>query len=124
MKITSTQLEAAVTQGILQPGQDQKLWQFLQQQQQGVAQFNTAHLLYYFGGVLAISAMSLFMSLSHDFYGGLGLATLAGCYALLGLALAEHQRGRQQPLLTGIFATFALVQTPLLVFGLLLGYGL
>lgn len=124
MKITSTQLHAAVTQGILQPGQDQQLWQFLQQQQLGVAQFKTAHLLYYFGGVLAIAAMSLFMSLSHDFYGGLGLATLAACYALLGLALAEHQRGRQQPLLTGIFATFALVQTPLFVFGLLLGYGL
>ena len=32
MKITTTQLQQAVSQGILQPGQDLQLWQFLQQQ--------------------------------------------------------------------------------------------
>lgn len=124
MKISRQMLSQAVQQGVLQNEQDQQLWQFLQQQQQGVAQFKAAHLLYYFGGVLAIAAMSLFMSLSHDFYGGMGLAALAFFYALLGFALAEHQRARTQALLTGIFATFALVQTPLLVFGLLLDFGL
>ena len=122
MRITSQHLTQATAAGILQPGQDQQLWLFLQQQQHGVAQFKAAHLLYYFGGVLAIAAMSLFMSLSHDYYGGRGLAALAFCYGLLGLALAEYQR--RQPLLTGIFATFAIVQTPLLVFGLLLDFGL
>lgn len=124
MKITRQSLQQAVQHGVLQPEQDQQLWQFLQQQQHGVAQFNTAHLLYYFGGVLAIAAMSLFMSLSYEFYGGLGLSALAFFYALLGLMLAEQQRQKQQQILTGIFATFALVQTPLLVFGLLLDYGL
>lgn len=128
MQINQATLQKAAEAGLLQPSQLQPLWQFLQQQNDAGpaadrAQFKTAHLLYYFGGVLAILAMSLLMTLSHDYYGGTGLAVLAASYGLLGLALAEYCRSRAQWLLTGIFSCFAVVQTPLLVFGLLLGSG-
>lgn len=131
--VTEHRLQQAAAVGLLQTDQVQPLWQFLQQQaelaaqqpaQHGLVQFKTAHLLYYFGGLLAIVAMSLLMTLSHEHYGGNGLAVLAGSYGLLGVALAEYCRQRGQSLLTGIFGCFAVVQTPLLVFGLLLGQGL
>lgn len=120
MKINQKHLQQAADSGILQKGQDEQLWAFLMQQQAGVAQFRASHLLYYFGGLLAISAMSLFMTLSHDYYGGTGLAVIALCYALLGFSLAEKYQSGNQPLLTGIFATFAIVQAPLFVFGVLM----
>lgn len=119
MKINQAALKQAVDAGVLQLGQDKQLWEFLQQQQHGVAQFRAAHLLYYLGGLLAISAMSLFMTLSHGYFGGVGIAVLACCYGLLGFSLAEKYRDTDTPILTGIFATFSIVQAPLLVFGIL-----
>lgn len=125
MQLSQTQLQAAANAGLLRPEQVQPLWQFLASQAPPEQpQFKAAHLLYYFGGVLAIAAMTLFMTLSQEHYGGIGLAVLAFAYGLLGFALAEYCRQRSQLLLCGIFATFALVQTPLLVYGLQLEWGM
>lgn len=124
MKITEKNLQEAVDSGILQSGQNIDLWNFLQRQRSGVAQFKAANLLCYLGGGIAVSAMLLLMKLGHDYYGGFGIALLALCYAAIGLALAEMQRNEHQVLLMGVFATIAVSQTPFFTFGMLLDLGL
>lgn len=124
MKITERNLQEAVDFGVLQSGQNIDLWIFLQRQHSGVAQFKAAHLLYYLGGGIAVCAMLLLMKLSHDYYGGFGVALSALFYAVVGLALAEMQRKDTQVLLMGAFATIAVFQTPFFVFGMLLDLGL
>lgn len=124
MKITERHLQEAVDSGILQSGQNIDLWNFLQRQHRGVAQFKAAHLLYHLGGGIAVSAMLLLMKLSHDYYGGFGVALLSLCYAAIGLALAEIQRKDHQALIMGVFATIAVFQTPFFAFGMLLDLGL
>lgn len=125
MKLTPALLQEATAQGVLTPAQADQLWQFLQQRQQVTASFNASHILYYVGGLLAIGAMSVFMNLGFERYGGSGIVVIGLCYALLGVALTERFRKRAEwTIPAGICATFVLSLTPLIVYGLqqALGY--
>ena len=70
MKITKKNLEAAEKEGILSSHQATLLVEFLQGQPDVGASFNFTHLLYYLGGLIAIGAMSLFMNLGWESFGG------------------------------------------------------
>ena len=110
-------LKQAEQQGLLQPEQIEPLWQFLQQATADRPGFRASHLLYYFGGLLAIGAMTLFMTLGWEQFGGGGLIVICLIYAVAGLAVTEHLLGRQLPIPAGICATFVLTLAPLLVYG-------
>ena len=119
MELNRPLLADAVERGILSEAQSQQLWDFLSSQSQATAHFRFTHILYYLGGMIAIGAMSLFMNLGWERFGGWGLFFIALAYAGAGLKLTEHfLNDRRLPIPAGIAATFVVVLTPLAVYGL------
>ncbi|WP_028670981.1 hypothetical protein [Saccharospirillum impatiens] len=118
MKITKNALGAAVKEGILTQDQSIRLHAFLQGQPDTGPSFNFTHLLYYLGGLIAIGAMTLFMGLGWEAFGGWGIVCISVSYAVLGLALAHRFQRNGHAIPAGICATFAVFLTPLLIYGL------
>lgn len=119
MQITKSMLVQAERDQVLPPGHADLLWAYFQQKDMGSASFKTAHMLYYLGGMMAILAMSFFMTVSYSIFGPHVFSGIAlGC-AAMGVWLAERYRRRDQPMLAGIFAVFSIVQVPLMLFGVL-----
>jgi hypothetical protein len=126
-------LEAARDAGLLQPAQVQPLLDFLHRRAAGISvplpvgpdvlaeapRFKLTHVLYYLGGLIAIGAMSLFMTLGWERFGGGGLlaialAYFAGLWAVTNWLLHTQRR----PIPAGITATLAVVLVPMAVYGL------
>jgi hypothetical protein len=126
-------LEAARDAGLLQPAQVQPLLDFLHRRAAGISvplpvdpdvsaeapRFKLTHVLYYLGGLIAIGAMSLFMTLGWERFGGGGLlaialAYFAGLWAVTNWLLHIQRR----PIPAGITATLAVVLVPMAVYGL------
>jgi len=125
MKLNRDLLTQASHQGIISEEQAQALWAFLNQESQNTPGFRFTHILYYLGGLLAIGAMTLFMTLGWESFGGWGLLFIALAYAVAGLWLTEYLLyNKRLPIPAGITATFVLVLTPLAIYGLQSGLGL
>ncbi|MGQ3892678.1 DUF2157 domain-containing protein [Legionella sp. CNM-4043-24] len=118
MKISRALLNDAVKANILDAKQADALINFIKQQPEQEAGFNFANVLYYFGGLLAIGAMSLFMNLGWELFGGWGIFFLALIYGAAALLLTNHFQRKNHIIPAGICATFAVVLTPLAVYGL------
>lgn len=86
--------------------------------------FDFTHVLYYLGGLIAIGAMTLFMTLGWEAFGGWGLFFIALLYAGVGLKLCDLFQRRGYAVPAGICATFVVALTPLAVYGLQQGLGL
>jgi hypothetical protein len=124
MNLKHAQLTAAAAKGLLTAEQAEQLWQFLSEQSLDTPGFNFTHILYYLGGMIAIGAMSLFMTLGWESFGGWGIFFIALAYAGAGLKLADYFLHRKQLLIpAGIVAVFVVVLTPLAVYGLQQGLG-
>lgn len=129
MQIHRGLLQQASDKGLISAQQVQPLWDFLRECEREQAHerpgFRATHILYYLGGMIAIGAMSLFMNLGWERFGGWGLFAIALAYGVLGLALTEYLLSRRQLRIpAGITACLVVVLTPLLVYGLQLGLGL
>ena len=127
--IRRTELEGAVREGILDAQQADRLVAFLAERGTTPAasepRFTFVHVLYYLGGMIAIGAMSLFMTLGWNSLGGWGGFVTAICYAVLALALTHWFLERKQlEIPAGIMATLAVVMVPLAIFAaqMALGY--
>lgn len=119
MNLKRADLQAAGEAGILEPAQADRLWAFLSQRLPEAPGFRGTHVLYYLGGMVAIGAMTLFMTLSWERLGGWGLLAVSAGYAVLGIVATNHLLYRRQLALpAGIAATFVLVLAPLAVYGL------
>lgn len=118
MKVSRTVLNKAVEHNIISQQQADQLITFLQQQPELAPGFNLTNVLYYFGGLVAIGAMTLFMNLGWENFGGWGLFYLSLLYGCLGvcLTLVFQRKGLIVP--AGICATFAICLTPLAIYGL------
>lgn len=124
MELKRSLLDQAADREIITIDQADQLWSFFSEQGQQAPSFRFTHILYYFGGLIAIGAMSLFMTLSWESFGGWGLLLIALVYAAAGLWLTEfflHRPALRIP--AGITATFVVVLTPLAVFGFQAGMG-
>lgn len=117
-------LDKAVEAGIITTEQAEKISAIGKSIPQSGPAFNLTHILYYFGGLLAIGAMSLFMNLGWEIFGGYGIFFLCCCYGVLGIALTEKFRARGFSVPAGICATFVICLTPLGIYGLQQGLGL
>ncbi|QHE85373.1 DUF2157 domain-containing protein [Hydrogenophaga sp. BPS33] len=86
--------------------------------------FSFTNTLYYFGGLLAIGAMTLFMSLGWELFGAWGVFALALGYFTGALLVARNllQKGLRTP--AGILATLAVCLVPLAVWAFQVGIGL
>jgi hypothetical protein len=119
MELNRNHLKEAIKRGLISEHQAEPLWQFLREREQDTPSFRFTHILYYLGGLIAIGAMSLFMTLGWERFGGWGLFFIALAYAGAGLWLTEFfLNSRRLPIPAGITATFVVVLTPLAVYGL------
>lgn len=119
MQIERADLDAAEAQGLIAPGRAGALWAYLQDRRSDRPGFRAAHILYYLGGLIAIGAMSLFMTLGWERFGGPAIALIATVYAVAALAAADHLlRVRRQPIPAGLLAALAVALVPLAVYGL------
>ncbi len=125
MRVTRSMIEEAVAGGVLDNQQGHELWEFLVQREVETPSFRPAHILYYLGGLVAIGAMTLFMTLGWERFGGGGLVLISLAYCIFALVLTEFLLARRHLAIpAGITATLAIVMIPLAVYGTqhLLGY--
>ncbi|WP_019501742.1 hypothetical protein [Pseudanabaena sp. PCC 6802] len=119
MKIYKEDLSWAASQGLISETQVDALWEALSLRASDRPQFNFSNVVYYFGALLIISAMSWLMGLAWEQFGGVGIFLLAsiyaGLFALTGRTLYFHQ-GMKVP--GGLLFTIAVCMTPLAIYGL------
>lgn len=119
MRISKDMLKGAGEAGVIAPASVESLWQFLQAQSQQQPAFRPAHIIYYLGGLIAISAMSLFVTLAWESWSGLPMLTVAIGYALIGTALTHYFLNRKQLTIpAGLTITFAVALTPLVIYSI------
>lgn len=118
VKLTRNQLDKAVQQQIISAGQADSLYEFLKSHSGNEPRFDFTHVLYYLGGLIAIGAMSLFMILGWDSFGGAGIVAISLIYAAIGLKIACSFNNRGLVIPAGICATFVIALTPLFIYGL------
>lgn len=123
MKVDGKQLEEAVRAGILDADQAARLLEFARSHPGAGPRFDLTHVLYYLGGLIAIGAMTLFMTLGWQRFGGWGVFFISLAYAGAGLWLASRFGERGYPVPAGICATFTVALTPLAIYGLQRGLG-
>ncbi len=124
-RLQRPELDPAVRAGILTAEQADRLVEFFAASPATEqARFTFVHVLYYLGGMIAIGAMSLFMTLGWNALGGWGGCFTAVCYGVLALALTHWFVERKLAIPAGIMATLAVVMVPLAIFGaqMALGY--
>ena len=124
MKITRKNLQEAVDASILSEQQAEQLIDFLQSRADIGPSFNFTHVLYYLGGLIAIAAMSLFMTLGWEAFGGWGIFFISLAYAGVGLKLSGSFQTRGYAIPAGICATFVVALTPLAIYGIQQGLGI
>lgn len=118
MPISHEILAKAVEAKIIDEKQAEALLNLIQSQTTQSPRFNTTNVLYYLGGLIAICAMTLFMTLGWETFGGWGLFFISLVYALLGLYLSSLFKKRNYSIPAGICATFVVALTPLAIYGL------
>lgn len=126
MPVSASGLKDAVSKGLLREEQLTPLLSHLRDWDAAHGQqprFDFTHLLYYLGGLIAIGAMSLFMNLGWEEFGGWGIVGLCAIYALAGLLLTNRFRDKGYLIPAGICAAFVLTLTPLAVYGFQQGMG-
>ncbi len=118
MNLTRAHLDKAAQRGVIAPDQVDALWAVLSESSADTPSFRFTHILYYLGGLIAIGAMTLFMTLGWERFGGWGLLFIALSYAVAGLWLTEHFLNRLRlPIPAGIAAAFVVALTPLAIYG-------
>ena len=118
MQVTRTMLEEAAAKGLVDGQQALALWNFFVEREQETPSFKPAHILYYLGGLIAIGAMTLFMTLGWERFGGTGLLLISLGYCAIALALTEYFLGRKQLAIpAGITAALTVAMVPLAVYG-------
>lgn len=117
VQLRLSQLDAAAARGLIDRAQVAPLWDFLAQQAAGAVddrpRFTFTHVLYYLGGMLAIGAMSVFMTLGWTSFGGWGVFFIALLYAGVAWKLAQRFESQGLPIPMGIMATLIVVLVPL-----------
>lgn len=118
MKITKEKLELAVAEEIISHDQAKKLFDFLSALPSTGPSFDFTHVLYYMGGLIAIGAMTLFMNLGWENFGGWGIFFISLAYAGGGLILASSFQKKGYAVPAGICAAFVVAMVPLAIYGL------
>ena len=124
MKVTRKTLGDAVQKQIISEQQADELFSYLTQHTESSAQFNFTNVLYYLGGLIAIGAMSLFMTLGWEAFGGAGIFFISLLYAGIGLKLTNSFDRKNLLVPAGICATFVVCLSPLAIYGLQVALGI
>ena len=117
MEVSKASIQKAVANNIISEQQGVDLYNFFQAEGQHTPAFTFTHILYYLGGLIAIGAMTLFMNLGWEQFGGLGIVFISLLYAGVGLKLANSLARKNLIIPAGICATFVVCLTPLAIYG-------
>lgn len=127
--ISRPDLEAAAAAGLLAPSAADALWNFLAGRPSAAAavrgpRFDVTHVLYYFGGLLAIGAATVFLTLGFQQLDPWVLVAICAGYgaACVWAARTLDRRGLEVP--AGILATLAVCLVPLATWSAQRGLGL
>lgn len=118
MNITRKTLGDAVEGKIISNEQADALFEFFKAQSHDVPRFTFTHVLYYLGGLVAIGAMTLFMNLGWESFGGSGIVVISLIYALIGIKITNVLSAKNLSIPAGISATFVVCLAPLAIYGL------
>lgn len=119
MRIEKDDLKWAAEKGIIDAPQADHLWRALLKRTADRPQFGLVQILYYFGALLVISAMTWFITNAWEDLGGGGIFLVSVLYALVFIGLGYRCRerpGLQVP--SGLLVTMGVCMTPLAVYGL------
>jgi len=117
-RIERSHLDAAAAEHLISTEQAEALWHFLEQRAPAGPRFDLTHVLYYLGGMLAIGAMSLFMNLGWEAFGGWGIFFIALLYFGVAWKLAGRFERQGLPVPSGIMGALCIVLVPLATWGL------
>lgn len=124
MELKRSHLMEAAERGLISVEQAAALWGFLGEHNREKPSFRATHILYYLGGLIAIGAMSLFMTLGWEAFGGWGIFGIALAYGLGALWLTGFLLERKGlPIPAGILGALVVALTPLAIYGLQDGLG-
>jgi hypothetical protein len=118
VKLTREDLNWAASQGIVSAEQAETLWKALQSRSPNQPRFDAAHVLYYFGAMIIIAAMSFFMTLGWEQFGGAWICIVSCVYAAIFTAVGLKLLGRGLRVPGGLLVTVAVCVTPLAIYGL------
>lgn len=118
MQINRQDLDDASNKGIITAAQAKKLWAFFESETTGTPSFQLFHVMYYFGGLLAISALTLFVTQAWETLRGLPLFLLSIAFFVLGILLTTRFLQNNLRIPAGITATFSLAIVPLAVYNI------
>ena len=124
VKISKEQLRNAAEEGIISNDQVDDLFSYLKSQPETSPAFSFSNILYYFVGLVAIGAMTLFMNSGWEEFGGWGILFISIAYAGIGLVLVGKFQQAGHAIPAGICATFVVAITPLAIYGFQQGIGL
>jgi hypothetical protein len=123
MTFTESDLQAASTAGVLDAAQLARLTDFLRQRHAlapvPAPRFDVAHLLWYAGALIVMTAMGLFSTLAFSQLGGPALTLTAIVYAAAFAAAGHHLwhgKGLRTP--GGLLIAIAVSMAPLAVYGI------
>jgi hypothetical protein len=132
MQFSEHDLRAAVTAGALDANSLSRLLDFLAMRRSSVPsvaatpapQFDLAHLLWYAGALIVMTAMGVFSNLAFTSMGGFALTATAVVYAIL-FAIAGHYLwyARDLRIPGGLLIAIAVSMAPLAVYGIQEAYG-
>ncbi len=123
MTVSRQSLERAAQEGLLDASQVAPLHEFLSHQAGDTPRLDFTHALYYLGGLIAIGALTLFMNLGWEAFGGWGILGISLLYALAGIALTNKFRDTGRRIPAGICGAFVIALTPLAIYGFQQGMG-
>lgn len=119
MKIDKKDFDWAVQQGLLSQEHSDSLWNaFLDRPGMG-SKFDFAHVAYYFGAMIVISAMAWLMTLAWEMFGGGGIFIISLLYIFF-FSLAGRTLWFKEKMYVpgGLLFTIAVSMTPLMIYGL------
>ena len=123
MRISKVDLMNAAEKGLLGNEQVGPLYEFLGSIDNKNPKFDFTHVLYYLGGLIAIGALTLFMNLGWEEFGGWGIFFISLLYAGIGFKFTNYFRDKQLHIPAGICAAFIVALTPLAIYGFQQGMG-
>lgn len=123
MELQQEDLNKAAQEQIISAEQAGKLWMYLNQLQRDTPRFEFSHIMYYFGGFLAISAVTLFVTLSWQALQGVGLFILSSLLFLFGALLIHYFLNKKLVIPAGIMSVFCVALVPLAIYNIQLTFG-
>ena len=116
MKVTKSILNKASDNGLIDREKVTKLYNFINQKNKEDSLLTT--ILYYSGGILGISAMTIFMNLSYNSYGYMGVLFLTLMYFSFGILSHIYCKKKNHSIPSSLSLLFSASTIPLAIYSI------